>query len=127
MSTLFPYTTLFRSDAGQQRDAVGDDHEHQRVAVVALIKQAAFGAALVRFQEAEEKRAFAAARATAAQTAHEGSTDGGTGGGTRSEEHTSELQSRQCLHSFPTRRSSDLMPASSGMRSVMIMNISVSP
>src|ERR1035437_7692419 len=28
----------------------------------------------------------------------------------RSEEHTSELQSRQYLHSFPTRRSSDLCP-----------------
>src|SRR3712207_4539514 len=28
--------------------------------------------------------------------------------GERSEEHTSELQSRQYLHSFPTRRSSDL-------------------
>src|ERR1035437_481273 len=27
----------------------------------------------------------------------------------RSEEHTSELQSRQYLHSFPTRRSSDLV------------------
>src|SRR3712207_2775988 len=32
--------------------------------------------------------------------------------GERSEEHTSELQSRQYLHSFPTRRSSD--PAGSG-------------
>src|SRR5947209_6344475 len=31
--------------------------------------------------------------------------------GVRSEEHTSELQSRQYLHSFPTRRSSDLVPA----------------
>src|ERR1035437_5640250 len=30
-------------------------------------------------------------------------------GGDRSEEHTSELQSRQDLHSFPTRRSSDLL------------------
>src|SRR5581483_7502043 len=29
-------------------------------------------------------------------------------GAGRSEEHTSELQSRQYLHSFPTRRSSDL-------------------
>src|SRR3712207_3040015 len=29
----------------------------------------------------------------------------------RSEEHTSELQSHQYLHSFPTRRSSDLRPA----------------
>src|ERR1035437_9480940 len=31
----------------------------------------------------------------------------------RSEEHTSELQSRQYLHSFPTRRSSDLPSAGS--------------
>src|ERR1035437_4084849 len=30
--------------------------------------------------------------------------------GERSEEHTSELQSRRYLHSFPTRRSSDLHP-----------------
>src|SRR5215204_3587807 len=29
--------------------------------------------------------------------------------GTRSEEHTSELQSHSDLHSFPTRRSSDLV------------------
>src|SRR5476649_999275 len=29
----------------------------------------------------------------------------------RSEEHTSELQSHRDLHSFPTRRSSDLEPA----------------
>src|SRR5882672_5429154 len=31
-------------------------------------------------------------------------------GTTRSEEHTSELQSHSDLHSFPTRRSSDLDP-----------------
>src|SRR5215211_3083445 len=30
--------------------------------------------------------------------------------GPRSEEHTSELQSHSDLHSFPTRRSSDLLP-----------------
>src|SRR5476649_2460046 len=30
--------------------------------------------------------------------------------GARSEEHTSELQSHRDLHSFPTRRSSDLSP-----------------
>src|SRR5579875_3732347 len=30
----------------------------------------------------------------------------------RSEEHTSELQSHRDLHSFPTRRSSDLLPIS---------------
>src|ERR1035437_7236784 len=34
------------------------------------------------------------------------------GGILRSEEHTSELQSRQYLHSFPTRRSSDLRSCS---------------
>src|SRR5947209_3908939 len=33
-------------------------------------------------------------------------------GRSRSEEHTSELQSRQYLHSFPTRRSSDLPDSS---------------
>src|SRR5882672_1124834 len=33
-------------------------------------------------------------------------------GGRRSEEHTSELQSHSDLHSFPTRRSSDLAPDS---------------
>src|SRR5262252_2861912 len=32
-------------------------------------------------------------------------------GGARSEEHTSELQSHRDLHSFPTRRSSDLLRA----------------
>src|SRR5882672_10677466 len=33
---------------------------------------------------------------------------------TRSEEHTSELQSHRDLHSFPTRRSSDLSAANHG-------------
>src|SRR5579875_975208 len=37
-------------------------------------------------------------------------------GGHRSEEHTSELQSHRDLHSFPTRRSSDLCPQSSRRR-----------
>src|SRR5882672_11110833 len=34
----------------------------------------------------------------------------------RSEEHTSELQSHRDLHSFPTRRSSDLATSSRGPR-----------
>src|SRR5207302_429674 len=34
----------------------------------------------------------------------------------RSEEHTSELQSRETLHSFPTRRSSDLSSSGGGGR-----------
>src|SRR5882672_7255598 len=37
--------------------------------------------------------------------------------GTRSEEHTSELQSHRDLHSFPTRRSSDLRKADNSGRS----------
>src|SRR5476649_2695051 len=36
----------------------------------------------------------------------------------RSEEHTSELQSHSDLHSFPTRRSSDLWPMRSGSASI---------
>src|SRR5215211_4806185 len=36
----------------------------------------------------------------------------------RSEEHTSELQSHSDLHSFPTRRSSDLEVASLGLEDV---------
>src|SRR5437773_2027124 len=39
---------------------------------------------------------------------------GGDGGWPRSEEHTSELQSHHDLHSFPTRRSSDLVARASG-------------
>src|SRR5476649_184983 len=35
----------------------------------------------------------------------------------RSEEHTSELQSHSDLHSFPTRRSSDLLRSSAARRS----------
>src|SRR5215211_5735935 len=36
--------------------------------------------------------------------------------GPRSEEHTSELQSHSDLHSFPTRRSSDLGPGGPHLR-----------
>src|ERR671926_298811 len=38
-------------------------------------------------------------------------------GASRSEEHTSELQSHRDLHSFPTRRSSDLRIRESGRKS----------
>src|SRR5260221_352311 len=40
---------------------------------------------------------------------HQGENVRFPGAGGRSEEHTSELQSHRDLHSFPTRRSSDLM------------------
>src|SRR5476649_2090797 len=38
----------------------------------------------------------------------------------RSEEHTSELQSHSDLHSFPTRRSSDLSAQSGGRRQLWL-------
>src|SRR3712207_8077776 len=68
-STLFPYTTLFRSDIGQegqQRDPgdIGQDHVHRHVA-------------------AHQKDPVP-------QSLRRGD-------GLRSEEHTSELQSRQYL------------------------------
>src|SRR5476649_1022664 len=41
--------------------------------------------------------------------ADDGDAVGAADGAQRSEEHTSELQSHRDLHSFPTRRSSDLL------------------
>src|SRR3712207_6857959 len=70
-STLFPYTTLFRSAAGGAReDAPGDEHADARR------ERAQHGA---RAEEHEDDREHA-------RLAEE-----------RSEEHTSELQSRQYL------------------------------
>src|SRR4051794_19190324 len=86
-------------DAGQQRDAIGDDHEHQRVAVIALIEQAAFAAALVRLEKALEELSFAAAGAAAAQTAHECGADRRADGG-------SGFHRRDSERSMP-RRDSD--------------------
>src|SRR5476649_1499446 len=45
----------------------------------------------------------------------------------RSEEHTSELQSHRDLHSFPTRRSSDLEAARGGFASVLYAGRQVRP
>src|SRR3712207_7140925 len=81
-STLFPYTTLFRSAAGPARAAgvevqpVVDHLERRRVRA---------GRAGVQVGDA----AGAARRAVAAPQL--------VAGGRRSEEHTSELQSRQYL------------------------------
>src|SRR3712207_8039343 len=72
-STLFPYTTLFRSAVGERLHVLQDDrvsHQGQPVALVVAdtLEQAHHAAALVRVAYAP-----------------------------RSEEHTSELQSRQYL------------------------------
>src|SRR3712207_7877094 len=74
-STLFPYTTLFRS---QEPDAGRGEHEAGERGV-------------------DEHRPAAAGEAGAAE-AHGGEEQGDRGGESdRSEEHTSELQSRQYL------------------------------
>src|SRR3712207_8139951 len=77
-STLFPYTTLFRSLAAE-RDALDEREVHVVVARA------------VELVAAEDALAARAADAVAVRVAH------GARAGERSEEHTSELQSRQYL------------------------------
>src|SRR3712207_8935279 len=80
-STLFPYTTLFRSVIGRRSDGV---------------ERAAFG----RAYEAEltERLVTSASYLPGLELVAEvGGTVGGHALFTRSEEHTSELQSRQYL------------------------------
>src|SRR3712207_7311365 len=76
-STLFPYTTLFRSHSDHAVHP--DDHD----------PEARITRASSRYGRARE-RADATAEATRRSTSPHGS-------GRRSEEHTSELQSRQYL------------------------------
>src|SRR4030095_6753110 len=74
-SPLFPYTTLFRSDASLWR--------------------------VTQMEPSDVRRARAPEHPRDLRPASERAS--------RSEEHTSALQSHRDLHSFPTRRSSDLM------------------
>src|SRR3712207_8637762 len=76
-STLFPYTTLFRSDAQHE---VGSE-------------QVRIAAAVARLEPAHASHQRVVVRDRA--PAHEGRYD--RDAGDRSEEHTSELQSRQYL------------------------------
>src|SRR3712207_7164222 len=78
-STLFPYTTLFRSDEHPARE--GQPSEHRAVGLEAVA--GGVPAARPRAQARAGDRA--------------GGLAGGDRGGARSEEHTSELQSRQYL------------------------------
>src|SRR5947209_16642013 len=86
-STLFPYTTLFRSGEEQHR-VMGRGNEHGRDRVLFLGRHAGapFAAALL-LAEDTERRALDVA----------GHGDGHDHVLARSEEHTSELQSRQYL------------------------------
>src|SRR3712207_7024671 len=73
-STLFPYTTLFRSPAG-------DDGAEEEVET----------------PEAERHPEVAGRRQGEGEGAEEGEAEAHRGDDARSEEHTSELQSRQYL------------------------------
>src|SRR3712207_7135323 len=85
-STLFPYTTLFRSsdhDAERRADERRDRRERERAA-----------------HEGHDRLAAAEAGEEREGVAHHRAGDAGEGAppaGQRSEEHTSELQSRQYL------------------------------
>src|SRR3712207_1542618 len=113
MSTLFPYTTLFRSSCQSPRP-------WRRVPQAWLHGWPAHG----RSVPWPAPRSWLGPRrvspgAPRAAPVPRGSTGRWRGPPDRpprpwrSEEHTSELQSRRCLRSSPTRRSSDL-PASRG-------------
>src|SRR3989442_9344504 len=81
-STLFPYTTLFRSEAVLQRKALGALAHQEDVIRVLEHELRHFGRSLDPFQ-----RAHGAGR----------DQDSVRSGEARSEEHTSELQSRPHL------------------------------
>src|SRR3712207_9072074 len=91
-STLFPYTTLFRSriEAEEHRD------EHRRAAERARPDgdpEHLRGDELLRVDRRRQDRVVGALELGL----DEGAEHRGEGGGERSEEHTSELQSRQYL------------------------------
>src|SRR3712207_7347121 len=79
-STLFPYTTLFRSQ--NERDQAEDGHARDRADVGERERQHEHGAGEQQAAEREQHRLRGAGAGLDAD---------------RSEEHTSELQSRQYL------------------------------
>src|SRR3712207_6770759 len=123
-STLFPYTTLFRSEAGIGKSrlvraaldaAGGEEHaalryqcspHHTGTALWPVAQQLSFAAGV----EAAGSEGAKLDRLEA--LLRQGMDDVGE----RSEEHTSELQSRQYLRSFPPPRSSDLGPGGARRR-----------
>src|SRR5438445_2944384 len=79
MSTLFPYTTLFRSRWRLSREKARSEREEAQARITGQRRRIIF----------ERREASGARRA--------GIGDSGVGDTRRSEEHTSELQSRQYL------------------------------
>src|SRR5690606_41143900 len=93
-STLFPYTTLFRSRATQDRLAVVG----VAVAVRAAQDRLAVTARAVAVRAAHDRLAVAPVPEPEADLLHVGlAASGDRGREGRSEEHTSELQSRENL------------------------------
>src|SRR3712207_8677477 len=82
-STLFPYTTLFRSRAAQRPAPAGDHHRR------------AAGLPALRGGGGRDRLLVARARAAGAAGGPGPRLPGAAGG--RSEEHTSEIQSRQYI------------------------------
>src|SRR3712207_9221142 len=91
-STLFPYTTLFRSEEAGVLEEVRDLTEALRRVVV--LPEAVAGQRGGHDRAGEDQRGQPEELAQREQRAG-GHLDGGVG--LRSEEHTSELQSRQYL------------------------------
>src|SRR3712207_7083172 len=84
-STLFPYTTLFRSDAEPHEQRAEEQVDQGRVPQQHRLVDEALAEEPGRDQETEQRHDVEAAQREEPVGAH------------RSEEHTSELQSRQYL------------------------------
>src|SRR5690606_39742730 len=93
-TALFPYTTLFRSRVLEREMAAGADHA-ERLAEIAR-QRAATESRLAMLQARWEKERDLVAKVRGLRERLEAAVLG-NGAGARSEEHTSELQSRENL------------------------------
>src|SRR2546430_15793178 len=91
-STLFPYTTLFRSLFGDRHEQVVEDLQHYRIGL-----GADRALALERNRTRQREMIFCRDVGAPAIFDHDGLMRFDDDGGTRSEEHTSELQSQSKL------------------------------
>src|SRR3712207_9285989 len=91
-STLFPYTTLFRSKHRAAEQSPGTrQHPDATAQADSMVLDALLGSLVIAIDNALEKRTRSVDRSMMARLLHYRATV------ERSEEHTSELQSRQYL------------------------------